>query len=31
HAVTPWGVQTLGKNTRSNNLTDKFIVRRRRK
>ncbi|HBP8392823.1 TPA: 50S ribosomal protein L2, partial [Escherichia coli] len=29
--VTPWGVQTKGKKTRSNKRTDKFIVRRRSK
>ncbi len=31
HPVTPWGVQTKGKKTRSNKRTDKFIVRRRSK
>ena len=29
HPVTPWGVSTKGKKTRSNKRTDKFIVRRR--
>jgi len=29
--VTPWGVPTKGKKTRSNKRTDKFIVRRRNK
>lgn len=31
HPVTPWGVQTKGKKTRSNKRTDKFIIRRRSK
>jgi len=31
HPVTPWGVPTKGKKTRSNKATDKFIVRRRHK
>jgi large subunit ribosomal protein L2 len=31
HPVTPWGVPTKGKKTRSNKRTDKFIVRRRAK
>ncbi len=31
HPVSPWGVQTKGKKTRSNKRTDKFIVRRRNK
>ena len=31
HPVTPWGLPTKGRNTRSNKRTDKFIVRRRRK
>ncbi|WP_281647854.1 50S ribosomal protein L2 [Parendozoicomonas sp. Alg238-R29] len=31
HPVTPWGVPTKGKKTRSNKRTDKFIVRRRTK
>jgi len=31
HPVSPWGVQTKGKKTRSNKRTDKFIVRRRSK
>ncbi|MBT5374997.1 MAG: 50S ribosomal protein L2, partial [Rhodospirillaceae bacterium] len=31
HPVTPWGVPTKGKRTRSNKATDKFIVRRRKK
>ncbi|WP_342221563.1 50S ribosomal protein L2 [Candidatus Fukatsuia endosymbiont of Tuberolachnus salignus] len=31
HPVTPWGVQTKGKKTRSNKRTDKFIVHRRSK
>lgn len=31
HPVTPWGVPTKGKKTRSNSRTDKFIVRRRKK
>ncbi|AFP85605.1 ribosomal protein L2, bacterial/organellar [secondary endosymbiont of Heteropsylla cubana] len=30
HPVTPWGIQTKGKKTRSNKRTDKFILRRRR-
>jgi len=29
--VTPWGKPTLGKRTRKNKRTDKFIVRRRKK
>ncbi|TQV74753.1 50S ribosomal protein L2 [Aliikangiella marina] len=29
HPVTPWGVPTKGKKTRSNKRTDKLIVRRR--
>ncbi len=28
--VTPWGVPTKGKKTRSNKATDKYIIRRRR-
>jgi large subunit ribosomal protein L2 len=31
HPVTPWGVPTKGKKTRSNKRTDRFIVRRRKK
>ncbi len=31
HPVSPWGVPTKGKKTRSNKRTDKFIVRRRTK
>ena len=31
HPVSPWGVQTKGKKTRSNKATDKMIVRRRNK
>jgi large subunit ribosomal protein L2 len=31
HPVTPWGVPTKGYKTRSNNRTDKLIVRRRTK
>jgi len=31
HPVSPWGVPTKGKKTRSNKRTDKFIVRRRNK
>ena len=31
HPVTPWGVPTKGRKTRSNKRTDKFIVRRRTK
>ncbi|MEE4244622.1 MAG: 50S ribosomal protein L2 [Kangiellaceae bacterium] len=31
HPVTPWGVPTKGKKTRSNKRTDKLIVRRRNK
>lgn len=31
HPVTPWGIQTKGKKTRSNKRTDKFIVKRRSK
>jgi large subunit ribosomal protein L2 len=30
HPVTPWGVHTKGKKTRSNKSTDKYIVRRRK-
>lgn len=30
HPVTPWGVPTKGKKTRSNKRTDTFIVKRRR-
>ncbi|EBY9457179.1 50S ribosomal protein L2, partial [Salmonella enterica subsp. enterica serovar Mississippi] len=30
HPVTPWGVPTKGKKTRSNKRTDKYIVRRRK-
>jgi large subunit ribosomal protein L2 len=30
HPVTPWGVATKGKKTRSNKRTDKMIVRRRK-
>ncbi|MCH9844465.1 MAG: 50S ribosomal protein L2 [Alphaproteobacteria bacterium] len=29
HPVTPWGVPTKGKKTRSNKATDKYIIRRR--
>jgi large subunit ribosomal protein L2 len=29
HPVTPWGVPTKGKKTRSNKASDKFIVRTR--
>ena len=29
HPVTPWGVSTKGKRTRSNKTSDKYIVRRR--
>lgn len=29
HPVTPWGVPTKGRKTRSNKRTDKMIVRRR--
>ncbi|MBC6441966.1 MAG: 50S ribosomal protein L2 [Rhodobacteraceae bacterium] len=29
HPVTPWGVPTKGKRTRSNKTTDKFIIRSR--
>jgi len=29
HPVTPWGVPTKGKRTRSNKLTDKYILRSR--
>ena len=29
HPVTPWGVPTKGKRTRSNKATDKYIIRRR--
>jgi large subunit ribosomal protein L2 len=31
HPVTPWGVPTKGKRTRSNKRSDKFIVKRRGK
>ena len=31
HPVTPWGVPTKGKKTRSNRKTDRFIVKRRKK
>lgn len=31
HPVTPWGVQTKGKKTRSNKRTSKFIVRSRKR
>ncbi len=31
HPVTPWGVPTKGKRTRSNKTTDSMILRRRRK
>ena len=31
HPVTPWGKPTKGKRTRSNKMTDRLIVRRRRK
>ncbi|UDG79762.1 50S ribosomal protein L2 [Candidatus Steffania adelgidicola] len=31
HPVSPWGIQTKGKKTRSNKRTDKFIIRRRSK
>ncbi len=31
HPVTPWGVPTKGKRTRSNKRTDRLIMRRRRK
>ena len=31
HPVTPWGVPTKGKRTRSNKATDRWIMRRRRK
>ena len=31
HPVTPWGVPTKGKKTRSNKRTDKLIVRSRNK
>ena len=31
HPVTPWGVPTKGKRTRSNKSTDSMILRRRRK
>jgi len=31
HPVTPWGVPTKGKRTRSNKKTDRLIIRRRRK
>ncbi len=29
HPVTPWGVPTKGKKTRSNKSSDKYIVRSR--
>ncbi len=31
HPVTPWGVPTKGKKTRSNKATDKYIIRRRQR
>ncbi|MFP3014242.1 MAG: 50S ribosomal protein L2 [Arsenophonus sp.] len=31
HPVTPWGVKTKGKKTRSNKRTDKYIIRHRSK
>lgn len=31
HPVSPWGIQTKGKRTRSNKRTDKFILSRRSK
>ncbi|MGP1953317.1 MAG: 50S ribosomal protein L2 [Arsenophonus sp. ET-KM2-MAG3] len=31
HPVTPWGIQTKGKKTRSNKRTDKYILRHRSK
>jgi large subunit ribosomal protein L2 len=31
HPVTPWGVPTKGKRTRSNKKTDRLIIRRRKK
>jgi len=31
HPVTPWGVQTKGKRTRTNKRTDRFIVRSRKR
>ncbi len=31
HPVTPWGIPTKGKKTRSNKRSDKFIVKRRTK
>jgi large subunit ribosomal protein L2 len=31
HPVTPWGVSTKGKKTRSNKKTNTFIIRRRKK
>jgi large subunit ribosomal protein L2 len=31
HPVTPWGIPTKGKKTRSNRRTDTFIVRRRKR
>ena len=31
HPVTPWGVPTKGKRTRSNKATDPLILRRRRR
>ncbi|MBT8141693.1 MAG: 50S ribosomal protein L2, partial [Gammaproteobacteria bacterium] len=30
HPVSPWGMPTKGKKTRSNKRTDKMIVRRRK-
>ena len=30
HPVTPWGVPTKGKKTRTNKTTDQFIIRRRK-
>jgi len=30
HPVTPWGKHTKGKKTRSNKLTQKFILKRRK-
>ena len=31
HPVTPWGVQTKGKRTRTNKRTSKFVVRQRKR
>lgn len=31
HPVSPWGIQTKGKKTRSNKRTDKFIINKRNK